>query len=302
MFLPLRADLPSARIDIPTTPRQRDAAWESIGSAFSRYAQPGASVGIVCVTADREHGTREAQEFAARLDSIGIDTAVMLWADDAEWHDVYTGESGLQSDAARVYVAGMMTETGRAAPVDNRESLASSLVGDREPIARLLPEARGAAVSRTGRAEARWAVGRLQGFHADGRALSDPEAARLLLAVDSIPIRDRLWDDMNPGNAASHIALWTDLTRRAPYDVRATPAALLGFASWLSGDGAKASCALDQVPRESRNSLAGLVAAAVETAMHPREWEAAKRIGQEANFAAMQPSAQQRPTRSTPGL
>lgn len=67
---------------------------------------------------------------------------------------------------------------------------------------------------------------------------------------------------MNVQNAASHVALWTDLTKRAPDDVRAVPASMLGFAGWLSGHGAIAWCALDQVPRDKPYALAGLVAAA----------------------------------------
>lgn len=35
-------------------------------------------------------------------------------------------------------------------------------------------------------------------------------------------------------------------------------------------------CALDQVPSDKPYALANLVAAAVQTGMHPREWEAAK--------------------------
>ena len=81
-----------------------------------------------------------------------------------------------------------MTLTGRPRPAASREALASSLVGDREPVAELLPEVREAAETRTPRAEAKWAVGRLQKFHADARPLSDRDAARLLVAVETIPI------------------------------------------------------------------------------------------------------------------
>ena len=64
------------------------------------------------------------------------------------------------------------------------------------------------------------------------------------------------------------------MTKRAPDEVRAAPASLLGFASWLSGHGAMAWCALDQVPEDKPYALANLVAAAVQSGMHPREWEA----------------------------
>jgi hypothetical protein len=72
----------------------------------------------------------------------------------------------------------------------------------------------------------------------------------------------------------SHVALWTDLTRRAPDDVRAAPATLLSFASWLSGDGAKAWCALDQVPELQEYPMARLMTAALTAGVNPSEWDA----------------------------
>lgn len=79
VFLPMRSDLPVARVDLPTTARDRDFVWNSIRDAFSRYAQPGTSVGIVCITADRAMAEEIGPEFAARLDSIGIDTRLVVW-------------------------------------------------------------------------------------------------------------------------------------------------------------------------------------------------------------------------------
>ncbi len=194
VFVPMRSDLPIARVDLPTTSRDRELVWRSIRDGFSRYAQPGASVGVVCLTADRQNADLVGQEFAARLDSVGIDTRVRLWANDSHWCDLVTGESGLQTEAARERVAAMTVLTGRAQPASSRESLATSLVGDREPVAKLLPEARSAASQSTTRAESRWAVGRLNQFHRDGVRFTDSDAARLLVAADSIPIRDHLWE------------------------------------------------------------------------------------------------------------
>jgi len=274
IFLPMGSDLPVARVDLPTTPRDREVVWRSISDAYGRYAQPGSSIAIVFLTANREDASVAGHDFAARFDTVGIDTRIMLWADETRWADLNTGDMGLQTAAARERVAAMTVLSGRAQPAPDRASLATSLVGDREPIAKVLPDAQVAATESTTRAESRWAVGRLNQFHRDGLRLSDGDAARLLVAVHSIPIRDRLWEDINRDNTSSHVALWTDMTRRAPDEVRAAPASLLGFASWLSGHGAMVWCALDQVPEDKPYALAGLVASAVQSGMHPREWEA----------------------------
>jgi hypothetical protein len=279
VFLPFQSDLPVARVDIPTTARDRQGVWQSISDAFRRYAQPDSNVAIVCLSADREQANIVGQDFAARLGSIGIVTPILLWADETRWADLDTGDMGLRTDAARKSVAAATVLGGRAQPAASRESLAESLVGDREPVSALLPEIRAAAGASTAKVEGRWALARMQRFQRDdGNRLSDADATRLLVAVESTPTRDRLWLDMNRGNAGSHVALWTDMTKRAPDDVRTAPASLLGFASWLSGHGALAWCALDQVPKGRPYALANLVAAAVQSGMHPREWEASKTL------------------------
>ena len=95
----------------------------------------------------------------------------------------------------------------------------------------------------------------------------------MLVALETISTRDALCEDMSRENRTSHMALWNDLTRRAPDEVRAAPASMLGFASWLHGDGAKAWCALDQVPADRPYSMAAIVASALQNGIHPREWE-----------------------------
>jgi hypothetical protein len=95
----------------------------------------------------------------------------------------------------------------------------------------------------------------------------------MLVALETISTRDALWEDMSRENSTFHMAIWTDLTRRGPDEVRAAPASMLGFASWLHGDGAKAWCALDQVPADRPYSMAAIVASALQNGIHPREWE-----------------------------
>lgn len=278
VFLPMGSELPVARVDLPTTARDRDVVWRSISDAYGRYARPGSSVAIVCLTADRQEASVVGHDFAARFESVSINTRVLLWADETRWADLDTGDMGVQTASARGRLAAATVLTGRAQPAASRESLSESLVGDREPVAALLPETREASRENTAKLEGRWARARMQRFQRDGVRLSDADAARLLVAIESTPTRDRLWLDMNRGNVGSHVALWTDMTKRAPDKVRAAPASLLGFASWLSGHGALAWCALDQVPKDKPYALANLVAAAVQSGMHPREWEASKTL------------------------
>jgi len=61
--------------------------------------------------------------------------------------------------------------------------------------------------------------------------------------------------------------------RRAPPDLRAAPATLLGFAAWLSGNGALAWCAVDCAQQcDPDYSLAALLADALAGAIPPSVW------------------------------
>ncbi len=162
---------------------------------------------------------------------------------------------------------------GAAEPAVSRAALAASLVGDRTGVARALDDVRARVTSSPPRVERVWAQARLQQFHADGNRLTDRDGARMLVSLETIDTRDALWADMTRENVASHVALWTDLTRRAPDEVRTAPATMLAFGSWLRGDGARAWCALDQIPLGPPYSMAAIVASMLEHGLHPREWE-----------------------------
>lgn len=102
----------------------------------------------------------------------------------------------------------------------------------------------------------------------------DEEAARLLLGMQSLIVRDLAWSHMTRDNSRDHVRLWTDLVRRAPTHLLAAPAALLGFAAWLAGHGALAWCAIDRC-RESDDDyrLAGYLAQALTDAVPPSVWD-----------------------------
>jgi hypothetical protein len=273
VLVPFGPGLPVTRVDLPTTARDREGVWDALSGPYGRYARPGSRVGLVCITQDRRSAELASQHLSKRLETVGITTDLRLWADGERWRELNTGASGLQTQEAAERIAAQTVLTGAVQPAASRESLAASLVGDREPIAQVLEAARTEAAASTPSAQRDWALDRLQRFHADGNRLSDVDGARMLVALETISTRDALWEDMSTQSTPSHIALWADLTRRAPDEVRAAPASMLGFASWLRGDGAKAWCGLDQVPADRPYSMAAIVASALQNGLHPREWE-----------------------------
>ena len=172
----------------------------------------------------------------------------------------------------------------------SRQELADTLVGDDpeeiERVGRLGDEVvdrlaaalddgrgRGATRHRLG-TEGRWVRERVCRFLEDGRRLGEADVARLATLVSvSVEVRDVAWAELSPATASRHVDLWRDVVRRAPVHVRAAPAAMLGFAAWLSGDGALAWCAVERaLEAEPGYSLAQLLAEALTGAVPPSVW------------------------------
>jgi hypothetical protein len=111
-------------------------------------------------------------------------------------------------------------------------------------------------------------------FLADGERLDTHDVARVATLVSAVvDLRDLAWCEMTRADASRHVDLWRDVVRRVPVTVRAAPAALLGFAAWLSGDGALAWCAVERaLAAEPGHGLALLVAQALDGAVPPSAW------------------------------
>ena len=272
ILFPFAPGLPISRMDLPRTAQDRAEVWDALSGPYGRLSRPGTSVGIVCVTEDRRSAELASRHIAQALGTLGIATPLRLWADDRGWCDLDIGTTGPRTQAAIDQMAARSAFRGAVQPAPSREAMAASLVGDRRPIAAALPAVMAEAEVGDQRVQLDWALARLAQFHSDGFRLSDIDGARLLVSLRTVSTRDALWQDMSAQNATSHIALWTDLTRRAPEEVRAAPASMLGFASWLNGQGARAWCALDQVPDGPPYLMAAVVAVTVQNGIHPREW------------------------------
>jgi hypothetical protein len=161
----------------------------------------------------------------------------------------------------------------------SREELAESLATDPAEARRVAQRAAQRATRRVPNrsarvAEGRWVQRRVRRFLTDGRALTTSEVARLTLDLGiDLEIRDVAWAEMDRDNARRHVDLWRDVVRRSPDHLVAAPAALLGFAAWLSGNGALAWCAVDRCQAASPGySLAGLLTQALAGGLPPSAW------------------------------
>jgi hypothetical protein len=85
-----------------------------------------------------------------------------IWATDDRWVEFNSGDAGNRTAQTASRIAAHAVLAGRPSPAGTRESLAESMVGDREPVAQQLPAARAAAETSNPIVKRNWAVGRLE--------------------------------------------------------------------------------------------------------------------------------------------
>jgi hypothetical protein len=100
-----------------------------------------------------------------------------------------------------------------------------------------------------------WPAGQLPaGYLAEAAAilarpapLPDDDAARLLVLLGSLRLRDEAWAITDSGDPRAQVDFWSDLTRRAPGRYAAPPASLLAYAAaCMTGNGVLACAAVQR--------------------------------------------------------
>jgi hypothetical protein len=105
-----------------------------------------------------------------------------------------------------------------------------------------------------------------------GDALSDDDAAWLLLLLTYLPVRDFAFTYSD--HVDDHVRLWTDLTRRAEPGLVSAPASLLAFAAWRCGEGTLARLALERALADDPTySMARLLTELLVSGVSPSAWE-----------------------------
>lgn len=285
-----------ARIDLPRDREEIRAVTSQLMTAVRRSGT--ASVAVVAYTDDHCLALETVCALDDALSGEGAGVVVAVRADGERWYsldgcdDACCPWDGTPYDVSAHPVTAQSVLDGRVT-YRSRQELADSLVGtdcdateavagaadearrrfravSRQPLG--MPEPQGA--RRHLVAEGQWVRDRVARYLATGEPLDAAEAGRMLVAMVNIEIRDVAWAAITGGNARLHVELWRDLVRRTPLDLTAAPAALLGFAAWLAGDGALAWCALDRCQEaEPGYSLAGLLTQALTAAVDPATWQ-----------------------------
>lgn len=262
-----------ARIDLP--PRGDPDALEGVVAALLAPCRRHRCRRVVFVLygAPAAHCRQVARALRRAFSRAGIEVIESLRAHAGRWYAADRSRPGVPAHGvpydtrshpfrAEAVMAGHVT-------LGSRTDLVASLAPDpagQSAVQAVLGSARPLAAEE---------VATLCERHATaGTAPSDLEAAALSLAVQHGPIRDAAWVPLTRECAARHVALWSDLLRRAPDPLVPSVAAVLAFAAWLHGDGALAWCAIDRCfATAPDHSLGTLVAHLLEAALPPTSWE-----------------------------
>ena len=274
-----------ARVDLPPADEVPQAVAPLLEAAVRHRVR---RVAFVVYTEDAALGSRAARRLGEAFGEAGCEVVAMLRADGRRWH-LLRGRASDRYDVGAPYdVAthpfavqavfdGTVTHASRAAleaslaPLPQRvEALAAAVdAAAAAGPAREDPDAAGQSA-----ADSMWAAERVRAALASGGGLDDAEAARLLVALVRLPVRDAVWQLINRDTAQRHVGFWTELVRAAPAPYAAAPAVLLAISAYRAGHGALAWCALDRcLAADPAYTLAHYVSTALERAIPPSAWD-----------------------------
>ena len=268
-----------ARVDLPRNSSHADFE-QTLDEIAAQLLEPVSRLDARCVllVAYTEHerlGRRCLRGLVRRLTAAGTSVADALRADGRRWYPLDHDRSGLtvagvpyDVDAHPFLVAAVVE--GRVVH-GSRDELAATM----RPDPAMVAEVEGARPQPP--AEARWVQTQAARHAGSGTTPSSADAARLLEGIAEAEVREAVWTGADRTAAPAAVGFWTELVRRAPADLVADAAAVLAFQSWLSGDGARAWCAVDRaLAADPDQGLARLVGDLLEAAFPPHEWESTR--------------------------
>jgi hypothetical protein len=265
-----------ARVDLP---RERADVGECIDALLDPCLRHG--VGRVLFVLYSGHplpADRVARRLVRAFRGAGIEVVDVMRADGRRWFPLLRSRrsipaSGVPYDVSAHRFAAESVLSGRITH-GSRADLETTVTADPAAVARV-EAARDAVPPWSG-----WLPATVAGHIAAGTHPDDDEAARLLSGLGDVSARDAALGLLRRDNATAHVEFWADLVRRAPEALVAPAAALLGFAAWVSGNGALAWCAVDRcTAADPGYRLAHHLAHALTHAVPPSLWEEVTGMG-----------------------
>ncbi|MGI8645137.1 MAG: DUF4192 domain-containing protein [Nocardioides sp.] len=265
-----------ARVDLPTEARDLPGLVAALLEPAVRHGVR--RVLLVAYTEDVPLAERVTGRVREAFEGRSIEVLGRIAADGRRWWQLprRPREPGVPYDvsahpfAAEAVVRGLVTHGSRA-------DLSATLAPDPAAVTqveRSLAAGPRRIPARQRVAEAAWAAALVRRCVTSQTTLQAGPTARLLVGLRDLTVRDAAWLTMRRADAGEHLSFWTDVVRRTPTSHIAPPAAILGFAAWLTGQGALAWCAVDRsLAGDPDYRLAGLLADGLTGAMPPSTWD-----------------------------
>ncbi|QWC85542.1 DUF4192 domain-containing protein [Nocardioidaceae bacterium] len=277
-----------ARVDLPLDQAGRDDVVAVLTDALHANTCRAAMVLAYSEDPQAVQAVTEAL-LPALVDDLGLVVVDVIRADGRRWWSVVPhGEAGEVGEAGEGTAYDL-----RSHPFTADAVLRGSVVrASREALAELLDAYDADAVEAVQRAldsqpstsepargparrlVASWLRRTVERWVDDGEPGPADEVARVLLLVEMPNLRDIVWGGVPRADAPRHLEVWLQVLRRTPFEWSASPAALVALFAWLNGDGALAWTAVEKSQHsDPDNSLADLVAEALDRAVPPSSWQ-----------------------------
>jgi hypothetical protein len=270
-----------ARVDLPSDPDEQAAVVEMLAEVLSRHRVRRAA--LLLYTEDSWCAATFHDAAVGRLVADGVELIDVLRVGRERFHDAGdVDDPGTPYDVRTHRFTAEQVLEGKVVHHDRAELAATLDLVDRTDARAVAEEAERVAEELFGQTcceaidlapQARWVQQVIRRHVSTGTAPAAPDAARLLLLVGLVQVRDVAWAEMSRPVAPAHLELWRDLVRRCPRDLLPGAASLLAFAAWLSGHGALAWCALDRCAAvDPEYSMADCISGLLEGAVPPSAW------------------------------
>jgi len=268
-----------ARVDLPRGPDALDDLEEVVDQLLAPVHAHGVTkVLFVLYTVDAVLASLAVERLLTAFREAAVEVVETIRTDGHCWWPGVPDRPdvpgpGVPYDVGSHPVTAQAVLAGRAV-LGSRAQLASTVAYD-AALARGVVAALAAlpAGSPTGDVAARVRT-EMVSYAAGEAAPDDATVAWLLRALLEPGARDAAAGLVTPENAGRHAGFWTEVVRRSPDPLVAAPAALLAFAAWRAGDGARGWCAVDRcLDAAPDDPLGRLVATVLAQAVPPDAWE-----------------------------
>jgi hypothetical protein len=262
-----------ARVDLPAVDEEVDPFVDVLLAPCVRHEV--GRVLFLLYSDQPVRADRVVRPLVRAFRAVGIEVVDVVRADGRRWFPLLRSRrsvppSGVPYDVSTHLFAAESVLRGRVTH-SSRAELEATVAPDPAAVARVAAAARGPDLMRS---DPGWLPATVARHVAAGSAPDQVEAARLLTGLLDARVRDAALALLRRDTAEEHERFWSDLVRRAPEGLVAPAAAVLGFAAWMSGNGALAWCAVDRcLAADPDHRLAHHLAEALAQAVPPSMWE-----------------------------